>query len=197
MNFLAHCLLGHPHEALMAGGFIGDFVKGPVPDTLPAELQAGVRLHRRVDAVSNRLPGIRTSVGRLDPELRRVAPVLLDILGDHCLATRWDRHGHGDLAAFSASAYDAIDGYAAYLPDSGRRFFLRMREVDLFVRYLEPETAVRAMEYVLERLRHAHLAPKLDGLVGGELSALMDDFDGYFPELRSAVDTWKEEAGYG
>ena len=99
VNFLAHCLLGHPHEALMAGGFIGDFVKGPVPETLPPELQAGVRLHRRVDAVSNRLPGIRTSVGRLDPELRRVGPVLLDILGDHCLATRWDRHGHGDLAA--------------------------------------------------------------------------------------------------
>lgn len=196
MNFLAHCLLGHPHEALMAGGFIGDFVKGPVPDTLPAELQAGVRLHRRVDAVSNRLPGIRTSIQRLDPELRRVAPVLLDILADHCLAMRWDRHGHGDLKAFSGSAYRAIDGYASHLPASGRRFFRRMREVDLFVRYLEPETPLRAMEYVLERLRHAHLAPKLDHLVGVGLPSLMDDFDGYFPELRSAVVDWKEEAGY-
>ena len=180
----------------MAGGFIGDFVKGPVPDTLPAELQAGVRLHRRVDAVSNRLPGIRTSIRRLDPELRRVAPVLLDILADHCLATRWDRYGHGDLEAFSASAYGAIDGYASHLPPNGRRFFHRMREVDLFVRYLEPETPLRAMEYVLERLRHAHLAAKLDHLVGVGLPPLMDDFDGYFPELRSAVADWKEEAGY-
>ncbi|MYE83962.1 MAG: DUF479 domain-containing protein [Gammaproteobacteria bacterium] len=196
MNFLAHCLLGHPHEALMAGGFIGDFIKGPVPDTLPPELQAGVRLHRRVDAVSNRLPGIRTSVRRLDPELRRVAPVLLDILADHCLATRWDRHGHGDLAAFSASAYDAIHAYASHLPANGQRFFRRMREVDLFVRYLEPETPLRAMEYVLERLRHEHLAPKLDHLVSAGLPSLMNDFDGYFPELRSAVVDWKEEAGY-
>ena len=180
----------------MAGGFIGDFVKGPVPDTLPEALQAGIRLHRRVDAVSNRLPGIAKSVRRLDPDLRRVAPVLLDILGDHCLATRWDRHGHGDLAAFSASAYAAIDDYASHLPATGQRFFRRMREVDLFVRYLEPETPLRAMEYVLERLRHTHLAPKLGGLVGDELPALMEDFDGYFPELRSAVEEWKREAGY-
>lgn len=196
MNFLAHCLLGHPHEALMAGGFIGDFIKGPVPDTLPPELQAGVRLHRRVDAVSNRLPGIRTSVRRFDPELRRVAPVLLDILADHCLAMRWDRHGHGDLAAFSASAYRAIEGYATHLPTNGQRFFRRMRDVDLFVRYLEPETPLRAMEYVLERLRHEHLAPKLEHLVSAGLPLLMDDFDGYFPELRSAVADWKEEAGF-
>ena len=197
MNFLAHCLLGHPHEGLIAGGFIGDFVKGPVPTTLPDELQAGIRLHRRVDAVSNRLPSIAASVRRLDPELRRVAPVLLDILGDHCLAHRWDQHGHGDLAEFSASAYASIDAHASHLPATGRRFFHRMREVDLFVRYLEPETPLRAMEYVLERLRHAHLAPKLDGLVGAELPALMDDFDEYFPELRDAVDAWKQEAGYG
>ena len=196
MNFLAHCLLGHPHTGLMAGGFIGDFVKGPVPETLPDELRAGIRLHRRVDAVSNRLPGIAVSVRRLDPELRRVAPVLLDILADHCLANRWEHHGHGDLATFAAASYRAIDAYAIHLPPPGKRFFLRMREIDLFVRYREPETALRAMGYVLERLRHEHLAPKLDPIVRDALPALTDDFDVYFPELKTAVAAWKEEAGY-
>ena len=38
MNFLAHCVLGHPDEALMAGGYLGDFVKGPVPSDLPVDL---------------------------------------------------------------------------------------------------------------------------------------------------------------
>ena len=197
MNFLAHCLLGHPHRGLIAGGFIGDFVKGPVPDTLPRALQAGIRLHRRVDAVSNRLPGIARSVNRLDPALRRVAPVLLDVVGDHCLALRWRRHGHGDLRAFSASAYAAIEDYASHLPANGQRFFRRMREVDLFVRYLEPETPLRAMEYVLERLRHGHLAPKLGDLVGDALPSLMEDFDAYFPELKDAVAAWKVETGCG
>ena len=196
MNFLAHCLLGHPHTGLMAGGFIGDFVKGPVPETLPEELRAGIRLHRRVDAVSNRLPGIAVSVRRLDPELRRVAPVLLDILADHCLATHWEHHGHGDLAAFAAASYGAIDAYAIHLPPHGKRFFRRMREIDLFVRYREPETALRAMGYILERLRHEHLAPKLDPIVRDALPALMQDFDVYFPELKTAVASWKEETGY-
>lgn len=177
----------------MAGGFIGDFVKGPVPDSLPQALQRGIRLHRRIDAVSNRLPGIATSIRRLDPKLRRVAPVLLDIVADHCLATRWDRHGHDELETFAATAYAAIDAYSDYLPPAGGRFFQRMRTTNLFALYRQPHTVVRAMTYVLQRLRHEHLVDELEFIVGEGLPALMDDFDDYFPDLKAAVTAWKAE----
>ena len=182
MNFLAHCTLAHPEAALVAGGFIGDFIKGPVPDELPEPLQAGIRLHRRVDAVSNRLPGIAGSWRRLDPRLRRAAPVLLDVVADHCLALRWDDHGHGELPAFAATAYDAIGAFDQFLP-----------ERDVLSRYAEPATVLRAMKYILERLRLGHLAGELDAIVGAQLPVLMDDFEEYFPELRAAVVAWKRE----
>ena len=193
MNFLAHCTLAYPETGLIAGGFIGDFIKGPVPDTLPEPLQAGLRLHRRIDAVSNRLPGIACSVRRINPKLRRAAPVLLDVVADHCLALRWDRHGHGDLSTFAALAYDAIGAFEQFLPDQGRRYFRRFRDADVLARYREPRTVMRAMTYILERLRLAHLAPELDAIVGAQLPVLMDDFEEYFPELRAAVAAWKEE----
>lgn len=196
MNFLAHCTLAHPETALVAGGFIGDFVKGPVPDVLPEPLQAGIRLHRRVDAVSNRLPGVTASVRRLDPKLRRAAPVLLDVVADHCLALRWDRHGHGDLTTFAALAYDAIGEFEQFLPEQGRRYFRRFRDADVLARYGEPCTALRAMNHILERLRLAHLAPELDAIVGTQLPHLMDDFEEYFPELRAVVVAWKREHPY-
>lgn len=196
MNFLAHCLLGHPDAALMAGGFIGDFVKGPVSSFLPRPLQAGVRLHRRIDAVSNGLPGIAKSVRRLHPNLRRVAPVLIDIVADHCLATAWERHGHDELPAFSQRAYAAIDHWQRHLPQHGKRFFAHVRDIDLFTRYREPEAARRGMAHVLERLRCGHLAMHLDDILSDGLPALAEDFDGYFPALKDAVAEWKEETGY-
>lgn len=196
MNFLAHCLLGHPDPALMAGGFIGDFVKGPLPERLPAALREGVRLHRRIDAVSNGLPGIARSVGRLHPELRRVAPPLVDVVADHCLAKDWGRHGTGELADFAASTYAAIAGFERHLPAGGRRLFRHMRDIDLLTRYQYPETARRGMLHILNRLRQGHLATHLDDVVGATLPALRYDFAGYFPALVRAVDAWKAETGY-
>lgn len=195
MNFLAHCTLAHPEPALIAGGFIGDFIKGPVPDELPEPLQAGIRLHRRIDAVSNRLPGVASSVKRLDPKLRRAAPVLLDVVADHCLALRWERHGHGALTTFAALAYGAIGEFEQFLPAQGIRYFRRFRDADVLARYGEPRTVLRAMNYIMERLRLAHLAPELDAIVGAQLPVLMEDFEEYFPELRAVAAAWKEENG--
>ena len=61
--------------------------------------------------------------------------------------------------------------------------------------YREPRTVLRAMTYILERLRFAHLAHELDAIVGAQLPVLMDDFEEYFPELRAAVVAWKRENG--
>ena len=180
----------------MAGGFIGDFVKGPVSAALPQRLQAGVRLHRRIDAVSNGLPGIARSVRRLHPDLRRVAPVLIDVVADHCLARAWQRHGHGELPAFSQRAYAAIDHWQRHLPPHGKRFFEHVRDMDLFTRYREPDAARRGMAHVLERLRHHRLAVHLDGILNETLPALAEDFDSYFPALKDAATEWKAETGY-
>ena len=193
MNFLAHCLLGHPDEGLIAGGFIGDFIKGTVPGDIPIELQLGIRLHRRIDAVSNRLPDITSSVARLDPKLRRVAPVLLDIVGDHCLALKWNQHGYQELETFADIAYTSIDRYQCHLPSSGARFFKQMTHSNLFCRYRHPDTVIRAMSYVLKRLHHEHLDKHLEHIVNQDLPALMNDFDNYFPALKKAVAAWKVE----
>ena len=68
MNFLAHCLIGararEDDAGLIAGGFLGDFIKGPVPASMPPALQAGVRLHRRIDAYSNQQPDLLRSAHR-------------------------------------------------------------------------------------------------------------------------------------
>lgn len=183
MNFLAHCLLAHPGEGFVAGGILGDFVKGNIPESLPRELRAGVRLHRRIDSFSNRLPAMKVSTRRFPPALRRVAPVLLDIVADHCLALSWSRHGIGDLGDFTRRVYAAVGRYGDWVPVRGRVFVHQMMETDLLGRYADQAVIHRAMRHVLERLKLGTLGVQLGDVLDEEMPALAHDFDGYFPQL--------------
>ena len=195
MNFLAHCLLARPGEGFIAGGVFGDFVKGRIGDDLPPELAAGVRLHRRIDSYSNRLPSMKVSVARFDPALRRVAPVLLDIVADHCLALDWRRSGKEELRTFTAEIYAAIAKFEAWLPTRGRRFVAHMVATDLLARYDDASVIRRAMAHVLERLRMTHLDALLDAVLSENLPALREDFRRYFPQLQAFANAERARGG--
>ena len=185
VNFLAHCVLAQPGAGFIAGGVLGDFVKGPIPESLPRDLRAGIRLHRRIDSYSNRVPEMKVSVARFDPALRRAAPVLLDILADHCLTLTWSWYADQDLAAFTARVYEAIEAYRDRIPARGRDFVSRMVETDLLARYDDPQVIERAMAHVLARLRVDHLRDRLQPVLESDLPAFIDDFRVYFPLLRA------------
>lgn len=188
MNFLAHCLLARPGAGFIAGGVLGDFVKGRISDALPPQLGAGIRLHRRIDSHSNQLPQLKASIRLFDPSLRRAAPVLLDIMADHCLALTWERFANEELRAFTADVYEAIDTYEAWIPDRGRRFVEHMAATDLLARYEDPQVVRRAMRHVLERLRLARLDDQLDDLLAARLDGFMADFACYFPLIQAFAD---------
>ena len=186
MNFLAHCLLAGPGDGFLAGAVLGDFVKGRIPDAMPPDLQAGVRLHRRIDAFCNRLPACKRSARRFHPALRRPAPVLLDLVADHCLALDWGRYAGGDadtadLGAFAATVYAALGRLRAWVPAQGQRFIDYMARADLLASYIDPAVVHRAMTHVLKRLRHDDRAHLLTPVLAEELAGFRADFAGYFP----------------
>lgn len=201
MNFLAHCLipelaLDGAHPDLIAGGFLGDFVKGGVAVDLPPELAAGIRLHRRLDAFSNQLPAIRTSCERFPAELRRFAPIFVDVIADHLLARAWDRFHHESLPGFSARAYAAIGRHVERLPDRGRRFFEHACRHDLFTRYRETDTLHGSLVSIARRLDRAWLAVPAIDAIDAALPALTEDFERYFPELVAHAAEWLAARGY-
>jgi len=201
VNFLAHCLIpelalasGHPD--LIAGGFLGDFVKGGVAVDLPPDLANGIRLHRRLDAFSNQLPAIRVSCERFPAELRRFAPIFVDVIADHLLARDWDRFHDEPLPGFSARAYTAIGAHLDRLPEGGRRFYEHACRHDLFTRYRETETLHGSLASIARRLDRTWLAaPAIDAL-DASLPAFADDFERYFPELVAHAADWLAARGY-
>ena len=189
MNFLAHCLLARPGDGYLAGAVLGDFVKGAVSRELPPELQAGIRLHRRIDSHSNQLAEMKRSAKRFHPRLRRAAPVLLDIAADHCLALAWRLFADEDLFVFTAEVYAAIRRFEEFAPARSRRFVTHMMETDLLARYADPNVAHRAMTRILQRLRLGHLNLLLAPALGRQLPKMMADFADYFPLLRTFAAT--------
>ena len=208
MNFLAHCALAQDTargwqaepaltEGLLAGAVVGDFVKGPVVAAWPPELKAGVRLHRRIDALSNRNDGLRATAQRFPPELRRFAPIFVDMLADHYLSQAWLAHYDQDLPAFTEHCYRAIDTYSAYLSPEGLRFFDYMRDVDLLAHYDEWSNVRRGYRSVLRRLKRESWLLDCERASEAILMAGAADFAGYYPQLRGACATLTAEEMLG
>ena len=212
MNFLAHCLLADGlacaprrrdgpaenwrdspaedwRDGLLAGAILGDFVKGRLADALPSELAAGIMLHRRIDSYSNRLAEMKASIRRFPPALRRPAPVLLDLVADHCLALAWRRYAGGnaataELPVFTARVYAALRRKAAWVPPRGERFVRQLIATDLLARYGEAAVIRRAMGHVLERLGFQERSGELERVLDSNLPEFQGDFRRYFPLLR-------------
>ena len=197
MNFLAHCLIGHEAAAgtdragtLLAGGFLGDFIKGRVPPEMPVDLALGVRLHRRVDAFSNQLAGIRRSCERFPAPLRRIAPILVDILCDHLLTLHWERYGGESLEAFTARVYRQVRDHDSWLTPSGQEFLAYAERRDLLAAYGDFGVTARAMGSITRRLKREELNPLISDAVPPLLADLSTDFHEYFPEILSHATDW-------
>jgi acyl carrier protein phosphodiesterase len=202
VNFLAHCLipeLAYPDvpEGIVVGGYLGDFLKGVVPEALPDALADGVRLHRRIDAFSNQQEAIRASCARFPVALRRIAPVFVDLVADHLLARDWVTFHHQPLRVFTAQTYARLDRHVAHLPASGQQFLQHAIRHDLFAAYADSKTLDAAIASVARRLGRPDVAPRVQLAVAEQLPALDADFRDYFPALVTHAAGWLADRGYG
>ena len=190
MNYLLHCWLGRSEPGLKAGGFLGDFVKGTLDDDIPPDLRRGLLLHRHIDVQSNRLPSMRGTYHRFGDELRRPAPILLDLIADHVFAKHWHEFGTGELGEFTQTCYDAIERFE--VPSSAQRFYHHMRETDLLARYAQLEVVEEIMVRILRRLRFTHMEDVLARLLRENEVGFRVDFETYFQDLQAVTAAWYE-----
>lgn len=175
----------------MAGGFLGDFIKGHINDVKPSALDRGLLLHRHIDVQSNRLPSMRSTYHRFGSVLRRPAPILLDLVADHVFAKHWDEFGDRELATFTASCYEAIDQHC--VPAKARRFYAHMRDTDLLARYADLQVIEDIMVRILKRLRFDNCETELARCLREHERAFYDDFCVYFEDLTHIAESWCQE----
>ena len=191
MNFLAHALLAGDDPALVVGGVIGDWIKGPLPGRLPPDLARGVALHRAIDSHAETHPAFRRSRARVSPARRRYAGVLVDIFYDHLLACDWAALHHRPFADYCHAVYGAVAARFAELPEDSHYALKLMATEDWFLGY----TQVDGMADVLARM--ARRARRPNPLAGGEAEFLADvegfrsDFERWLAESRVFAADWR------
>lgn len=157
MNFLAHAWLAGDDPAHQLGGLMGDFVKGPLPAGLPADIAAGVALHRRIDVFADNHPAFRRSRGRVSPARRRAAGILVDMFYDHFLARHWQAFHREPLSDFTARMYALMDAHHPVLPSRLAGLLPSMREDDWLASYRSTETVAFALDRMARRLSRPEL----------------------------------------
>lgn len=71
---------------------------------MPPDLALSVRLHRRIDAVTDRHPQVQAARAGFAHGERRYAGILLDLLYDHLLAQDWAHYSAEALPDFATRA---------------------------------------------------------------------------------------------
>jgi acyl carrier protein phosphodiesterase len=154
VNHLAHLYFSGPQPELQVGGLLGDFVKGPLRGHYPAGIEAGIRRHRRIDAICAELPAIRALLAMVAPCWRRYAGIAIDLAFDHLLARQWAQFHHRPLRDLCVDFYGALAANHQWLPAAALRFCDLAPQQHWLERYDDEELMQDILEHIGRRLRH-------------------------------------------
>jgi acyl carrier protein phosphodiesterase len=161
MNFLAHSLLAFGDDEVMVGQFAGDFVRGRDLSAHSPAVAMGIRLHRHVDAFTDRTAGMATLRARFPSALRRFSGIAIDVAADFHLAARWSEHTAGlteaSLAEHARQVDRVLARYRVDLAPGLNRLADAMRDQRLLERWATRD----GVEQTLQRLsrRSPAMAP--------------------------------------
>ncbi|MEM1080179.1 MAG: ACP phosphodiesterase [Pseudomonadota bacterium] len=163
MNYLAHLVLAGSEADHRLGALLGDHIKGQLAlQSLRPSLVEGVRLHRKIDAWSDRHAAVQDFIQGLSAPWRRYAGIILDVLFDHLLSEQWLHYGPIDQSAFADQTEQLLRQHRADFPLRLQRFTQWAEQVSLWRRMHEREMIQQILTLIGRR--HGRPSPLAEGL---------------------------------
>lgn len=187
MNYLAHFHLARAEDDWIIGALLGDFVKGPLHGAWPQGWEDGIRLHRRIDALSDAHPLRQHYARELPPQYRRYVGIMLDVCCDHLLSRNWHRFEAEPLPRFAGRVYTLLERHRSQLPPAAQRMALRLIEHDVLTIFDRWDTVAATLERIGTRLRRANPLAASAVELERRLPQLERDFLDFYPQLISSV----------
>ncbi|MEE9334359.1 MAG: ACP phosphodiesterase [Granulosicoccaceae bacterium] len=191
MNFLAHAYFADGDAERIVGQFCGDFVRGSDLGAYSIGIQRGIRMHRQIDAFTDRHSAVLGVRPLFIPPLRRLAGVVTDVVYDHCLAIAWAHYSNRDFDLYIDEVTAALLEHKHEVPERMQRF------IDFIIKHkvLQANRDFAGVEVTLQRLsaRSKVFAPLACGAAVAQdnMEALRASFDEFFPELQTHVNELK------
>lgn len=175
---------------LMAGAFLGDFVKGTLVGERPNHIETGIRFHRAVDAFVDLHPIQRQSIDRFQPHFRRYGGIICDVVYDHFLANHWLTFCDQDFVQFCEESYAAILSERAHLSSSAAETITRMQRYGSLESYRSETYISRSLEHIGQRLKRANPLDESFQEYIQHQTELEQDFLTFMPSLEAFADDW-------
>ncbi|MCG3170915.1 MAG: Acyl carrier protein phosphodiesterase [Pseudomonadales bacterium] len=196
MNHLAHFHLAAGCEHLVVGALLGDYLKGPLRGTLSPALERGVRLHRRIDALTDTDHGLRAlRAGFAGPE-RRLAGIALDVFLDYLLTRHWRRFATTPLPVFAAEVCATLDRHRDCLPPPARRQAGRIVEHALLLRYGEAAIIDGTLEHLGTRLGRSEAMRSTVARAWERIDEIEAVFLALYPRLQAVAAAAEFRGGF-
>ncbi|HKB60615.1 MAG TPA: ACP phosphodiesterase [Gallionellaceae bacterium] len=192
MNFLAHALLSGNESHLIVGGVAGDWVKGPLPGSLPADLARGVALHRAIDHYAETHPAFCRSRGRVSKPRKRYAGILVDIFYDHLLARDWENVHHRPLHDYCAQVYEMIAARLDDLPPDAHHALQLMASQDWLSSYATIEGIADVMRRMARRVRHPEMMEHSEQELVEHFEGFSEDYREWLADITVFCREWRE-----
>lgn len=187
MNYLAHLQFALPATDSRIGNLLGDFYHGTRLELLSPGVAAGLYNHRAVDWFTDHHPEVRAARLWFSPDMRRFAPIALDMLFDFCLIKYWNHFFTSDFADYKSQLYRNLQHDLPHMPDSMARTFKAVTEQDWFGTYAQLE----GIQYSLHRMASRGRFTARYGAIADELPELQSDIEQlflkFFPQLQGFI----------
>ena len=185
MNFLAHAYLSFQHPEFVVGNMISDFVKGKAQYDYPPLIQAGIQLHRSIDAFTDEHWATKKAQQIFRPYYRLYSGPIIDILYDHFLATDTTVFESGALAQFSAGIYTILETQSFYLPQRFLTMLPYMKAQDWLFNYSTKQGIERSLQGLVRRSAYLTESDTAFTLFNSHYSFLQDCYTPFFKDVKT------------
>ena len=193
MNFLAHLYLAKGNDGLMLGALLGDFVRGRrAMWSYPYETREGIRLHRRIDKITDSSAPVKSLRRSFPKEFRRYAGIVIDLAFDYELAKDWSRYSSTSLEEFDLEVREVLDRHQELLPEKLKNFITYADRRGLFANYRFEEEILFSLAGLGTRLKRANPLHRVGEIWPDLKQDFHAAFELVFPEIQSGVADWRK-----
>ncbi len=184
MNFLAHAYLSFNHPQVLAGNMASDFIKGKAQYTYPPQMQAGIKLHRSIDAFTDNHPATKRAQEVFRKDYRLYSGPLVDIIYDHFLAIDKAIFEPGALKEFSLQVYALLEAQSFYLPQRFLTILPYMKEQNWLFNYSTMQGIEQSLKGLVRRAAHLTDYATAFNLFTANYSYLQTCYDSFFKDVK-------------
>lgn len=189
MNYLAHLHLAFRAKSSLLGNMMADYVKGDPQNRYSDAVVAGIRMHRRVDVITDTHPLVKEARLLFPDVYRRVAPITLDVFWDHFLSLHWQQfEPELPLTQFITQTRQLIEPQLWQTPEKFQELNEYLWSQSWLIRYADKAYIAQTLKGMARR------RPRLSALEGSfcvleshydQLSAI---FWRFYPELLARAE---------